>query len=127
MEEKKKKKRIKSQWKQKCNTNICKVGVVELVNAIKSTELEIQKKRGAKELGPGNSVIRLRTQKNFPLLRFFSFLTYFNPLCLFSCKRRIEPTPPIASLIRVIAPNDILLPQQLRVDRATKALVITWG
>ena len=93
----------------------------------RSTKLEIsRKKRGAKELGPGNSVIRLRTQKNFPLPRFFFPLVYFK-LCLFHCKglfheiskssipvwfhsrvfgsRKIESPPPIAFLIRVIAPN----------------------
>lgn len=65
----------------------------------KPTSFEIQKKRGAKELGPGNSVIRLRTQKNFPPLRFFSSLAYFNPLCLFYYKRlcyeRLNPSIPV--------------------------------
>lgn len=73
--------------KQKSNANICKIELCGLVECNKIHKLEIQKKRGAKELGPGNSVIRLRTQKNFPLLRFFSSLAYFNPLCLFSFKR----------------------------------------
>lgn len=71
-----------------CKYLLSRVELWTFESNVINTKLEIvsRKKRGAKELGPGNSVIRLRTQKNFPLLRFFFPLAYFN-LCLFRCKR----------------------------------------